>query len=340
MLACSLEYRGNDATGLVVQFQDGSLELLKNHEPAWQFMSAKDTQEWLAKQLDRPEHKLVLVHTRKMTKGSQYQNKNNHPMFDGQAAIIHNGVISNDDDLFKSLQLERAAETDSDIIRAIVDKWGLDRKLVGRDGKLTKLIGSVASAAIHPGYPQKLLLLRSNNPLYIGTNKEHMAFASCKRSCFLVLGNWVKRFGIEQRVHDNDLAFISMPNHTGWLLDLSKKELAWHDEFTASHYERKIVYNVHNPDWKRRKEEAERAFDRAQKLAEEERKKEPPTRPLVQRRPDYVVCQGELSGKRCTTICDLRAQSVEKPIWKMACPDCGTNLVNMPACNSQGEIIQ
>jgi asparagine synthetase B (glutamine-hydrolysing) len=345
MLGCSLEYRGNDATGLAVQFKDGSIEVQKDHEPAWRFLSARNNYDWLRRQLERPDHLLVLVHTRKMTKGSQFQNKNNHPMHAGESAIIHNGVISNDDQLFRQLDLERQAETDSDIIRAMVDKWGLERKLVGREGKLTKIIGSVASAAIHPKFPNRLLLLRSNNPLYIGTNQEHMCFASAKRSCFLVLRQWIKRFGIEQTVHDNQLAFISMPNHSGWMLDLAKHELLWHDEFTASSYERKITYNVHNPDWRRRRDESERAYEEAKRNADAQRlrdagKKEAPL-PLANRRPDFVVCPGsDQSGKSCATVVNCRPLPQTRPIWKMKCPECGTNLAEAKPCSADGETIQ
>ena len=102
-----------------------------------------------------PDTVQVLVHTRAATKGSPRQNVNNHPMYAGSAAVVHNGVISNDDELFKTLKLDRKAETDSDILRAIVDEHGITPEGIEVLGKVK---GSAAIACLSPDFPNKMLI--------------------------------------------------------------------------------------------------------------------------------------------------------------------------------------
>lgn len=347
MLACSLEHRGNDATGLAVAFRDGRIEVFKDHEPAWRFLSQRRTREWLEAQLAEDSAQTVLVHTRKMTKGSQWQNKNNHPMWAGKSAVVHNGMISNDDRLFKELELERSAETDSDIIRAIIDRYDLDRGLIGREGKLGKLAGSVAAAVVHVDHPGKVLLLRSNNPLFVASNGEHVAWASTKKSCYLVLKRWVNRHGIDMAINDDKLAFVSMPNNTGWFLG---DKLEWHERFEASGWARNTTYNVNTPDWRKRREESERKDREAREEREKKAREEsqsvaaPPrgedatripgavvTTP-PRRRPDFVVCPGG-----CETILDCRDHGPDVPLWELTCTRCHCSLAKGRPCQENGE---
>lgn len=350
VLACSLEHRGNDATGLAVQFADGRIEVHKNHEPAWRFLSDDKTKAWLEKQLSDATHKTVLVHTRRMTKGSHWDNANNHPMYAGKSAVVHNGMISNDDSLFTQLDLERRAETDSDILRAIVDKHGLNRGLIGHDGKLCKIFGSVAASIIHPDAPGDVLLLRSNNPLYIGSNEDHLCWASTKRSVYLALKRWIDRFGIMQAVHDDKLAFVSMPNNTGWLMG---DKLKWHEKFDASSYQRVVNYDVHKPDWLVRRKKAEEDAAKKREESKPTGRTWPPedVRALTGGAPnpprhlagvDFVVCPGkDQSGKSCGTILDIRAMKEQgKGLSEMECTICQTNLWKANACHQDGTLIR
>src|SRR5947209_787061 len=86
MLACSLEYRGNEATGVALMDSHGNIKVFKNNEPAWKFVVAKDFKEWMGENLTNPDSdfardvQVALVHTRKATKGSPFKNDNNHPI--------------------------------------------------------------------------------------------------------------------------------------------------------------------------------------------------------------------------------------------------------------------
>jgi glucosamine 6-phosphate synthetase-like amidotransferase/phosphosugar isomerase protein len=92
LLMNGLEYRGNDATGLALMYESGDTTWLKHHDPAWKFTASRDFQDW-AKERFTPDVKIAIVHTRKATKGTPFNNDNNHPITSGQGIIVHNGMI-------------------------------------------------------------------------------------------------------------------------------------------------------------------------------------------------------------------------------------------------------
>lgn len=240
-LATALEYRGNDATGIALQLASGEVLVLKNNEPAWKFVSSDTFKTFIVKNLT-PSVTSVLVHTRKATKGTPYRNENNHPMFNGDAAIVHNGVVANDDALFTDLGLERVAETDSDIIRAIVDEYGIERPALR---VLNKMVGWVAASCIHPKLPGHVLLLRSGAPLILGASDDYLMWASDKRALFRALRPWENRFGFLMQRHSTALTFFTLPDDTAALIGPSGR--VWHNKFKAATFGRSFLsYNVHN----------------------------------------------------------------------------------------------
>src|SRR5208282_6156228 len=161
LLLTSMEKRGNDATGIAMQNKKGDVFTLKNDVPAWTFVTSDNYNNWIDEHLT-DDIEQVILHTRAATKGSPRFAKNNHPLFNGKAAIVHNGKIENDDELFKRHNLERAADTDTDIVRAIVDKFGITKQAVAR---LEDIRGSAAIAALSPEYPGMMIVGRSGSPL-------------------------------------------------------------------------------------------------------------------------------------------------------------------------------
>ena len=223
-----LEHRGNDATGVALQLANGELHMIKVNVPAWNFCSRDDYKEFIDEWL--PQNPVtVLLHTRAATKGNPNEPKNNHPMFMASGMAIHNGVIRNDDELFKKWGLERGAETDSDIIRAIVDKWGVTEESVSR---LNQIRGTAAVAAIHPDFPGKLLLGRSGSPLSLGSNENFFVWASEKNIIHRAMRPWVERMGLAWQKQSLDMGFSTFPDNTCWVLG---NELEFHGEMKNSH---------------------------------------------------------------------------------------------------------
>ena len=101
------------------------------------------------------------------TQGKPADNKNNHPLFNKQGlCIVHNGMISNDYELFKNKP--RDAEVDSEAILSVMTEHP-DNMI---EAAYSHLMGSYAVAAINTKDPDKLLLFRHTSPIEIAYDKK------------------------------------------------------------------------------------------------------------------------------------------------------------------------
>lgn len=243
------ERRGNQATGVALQQFDGSVQVFKTDDPASKFVLEKAFEEFLTEYL-KEDTLTVLGHTRAATKGLPIYNKNNHPMWDETVAVVHNGVIYNDDMLFREMELTRVAETDSDIFRAILREEGITPKGINT---LNKIGGSAAIAAVSTDYPGKLLLARSGNPIVIATTEHHMLWSSEQQPIYNALRPFYRRFGIWQRKIRADAGFMPMPNDTAWIIGSEPGPednwVEWHDKFRVAMTYTAPRYNVSDTYW-------------------------------------------------------------------------------------------
>jgi predicted glutamine amidotransferase len=245
------ERRGNQATGLALQQMDGSIQVYKDDEPASRVVMDKAFGAFVDENL-RPDTLCAIGHTRAATKGLTIYPKNNHPMWDEQTAVIHNGMINNDDFLFRDMKLERVADTDSDIFRAILSRDGLTR-----DGiqALNRVSGSAAIAALDTRYPGKLLLARSGNPIVLSTTEDHLLWSSEKGPIYDALRPFYKKWGIwQRRMKVENVGFCNMPNDTAWLITDKLREdeqgdpsfIEWHQAFKVAYTYTARTYEIHN----------------------------------------------------------------------------------------------
>ena len=225
--------RGNHATGVVIQQADGSIDTFKGAVPAWTLTGQADYQRWMAENL-LPDSRTLIGHTRQATKGNPKDNKNNHPLFDGITALVHNGMLSNDDRLFKDLKLNRAAETDSDILRAILDEYGFTPKGINT---LNRCEGSAAIAAVSTDYPGKLLLARSGNPIETASTENFFLWSSEVGPIIKCCRPFIKKFGIVFRKLKSDLCTLPMVNNSAWIFGDEPKN----GSFLEHHQELKIA---------------------------------------------------------------------------------------------------
>lgn len=232
--------RGLEATGIALQQADGSVQVYKDNVVPFEFLASQDYEEFMQTNL-REDTITAIGHTRKATKGSPRMINNNHPMYAGKVAVVHNGVIHNDDSMFKDLKLERRAETDSDIIRAILDDEGFSKKAINT---LARLAGSAAIAAVHPDYPGKLLLGRSGSPLEMAATPDYLMFSSEKGPIMKALRPYRNAFGVQMRVMTPiNYCMIGMNDHSAWLFGDKPKGKAknWDADWLEWHQEMKIA---------------------------------------------------------------------------------------------------
>jgi len=244
MLLVDNEHRGNDASGLVIQQNDGKLNVLKKDIPGWKLVTSQEYEDFIKAHL-HPESRSVLVHARGASIGNPRDNNNNHPIHAGLSAVIHNGVIRNSSELFGTLKLERKSEPDTDIARAIFDKWGLTEKAITMLGKGT---GSGAIAVVHPEYPNKLALIRSGNPLTLASNENFFFFSSEKATLHKACRPYIERMGMWFQAQRPDVDFSNMVDNTGWIIGPKGLE---------SHTECKICVGGYTEPWRKTYEEYE-----------------------------------------------------------------------------------
>lgn len=233
MLLVGNEHRGNDASGIAIQQVNGTVDIFKKDSPGWVMIGSKEYRDFIKEKL-HPNSRCVLVHARGASQGNPRDNNNNHPMYAGLSAVVHNGVIRNDSELFSTMKLERRADTDSDILRAIVDEWGITREAIT---KMSRGIGGGAIAAVHPGYPDKLLLVRSGNPLTIASNEDFFFFSSEKTTLHKACRPFIERRGMWFQSQRPNVDFANMADDTGWIIGAKGLEVHLPCKICAKKYE-------------------------------------------------------------------------------------------------------
>jgi predicted glutamine amidotransferase len=328
-----LENRGMDATGMAIlnPGPPAGLHVMKGAMPAWSFVKDKNFEKWITEFLV-PETSTVLLHTRAATKGNPHEFENNHPMFDTdagsadhQCAVVHNGVIVNDDHLFQTMNLSRKAETDSDILRAILDSEGFTKKGIR---ELSRVTGSVALAAVDEKDPEHLLLVRSGSPLVLGCTNDMLVWASEKKYIHSAMRPTISRFGQDFQANlPSDFGWLTMADNSAWLFGAEGKE--WHDEcktyFSTYVEPRRHVYDQYAERTQRWKQ------DIADKSTKKDREALARNVPIVNvneiggdsRMPLRLKC---LNGK-CNTWNRLPKDVKDVDIKRLACKQCKTPLV-------------
>jgi len=181
------EERGRDASGVALVRADASYLLYKQPVPATELVRMPAYRALLSEVDERTT--CLLGHTRLPTKGSRWNNLNNHPLKVGHLLGIHNGFITNDDDLFTLLGLPRQGEVDSEIIFRLLSSVspaannGLLAQAV-RD-RVRLLEGSFVTLSVDLRRPTRLLVLKQLGPLCMHYESDLKALFLASRYVFL-----------------------------------------------------------------------------------------------------------------------------------------------------------
>lgn len=246
LLLGSLEHRGNDASGIAIANSGGTeIVIHKMPVPAWSFAKDPATKGFLDEHL-RSDTEIVLLHTRAATCGTPEDNENNHPMFAGKTAVVHNGGIRNADSLFKSEKLHASCATDSDYIRAVFDETGFEPRAARM---LSKAYGSGSIAAVNPEYPGVLALGRSGNPVMVAEANDKLYFASEMQSIHKAIRPWIRgRSGLWLRSKPPAMSYHTLADDSLYYIPaagISGDEQIPHHEMKISFSFQAPVYRVH-----------------------------------------------------------------------------------------------
>ncbi|HLE99072.1 MAG TPA: hypothetical protein VI540_04170 [Gaiellaceae bacterium] len=170
-LLAGISERGGDAVGYAFRDETGAVDVTKLRGGA----SA------LLDEIALPSGtSQALVHVRDYTKGHPDIEVNNHPIRHGSVVGVHNGVITNDDDILARHGIDRAAPemtVDSEAIFALMEHRRHHPRGLG------ELRGTMAAGWLDEREPQSLYLARGiARPLWTGRTTTDLFFASTRRA--------------------------------------------------------------------------------------------------------------------------------------------------------------
>ncbi len=125
----------------------------------------------------------ALIHVRDFTKGHPDIEANNHPIRHGSVVGVHNGIVSNDDELLARYGIERAEPqmtVDSEAIFALVELREHDPRA------LSELRGAMAAAWLDDRGDTLYLARGRMRPLWVATAGGSLYFASTRRALAIV----------------------------------------------------------------------------------------------------------------------------------------------------------
>lgn len=221
-----LEYRGYDSAGICVVGSDGSLRTVKRKGKIDKLAKSKE--------IKNLEGSIGIAHTRWATHGEPSE-KNAHPHLDckNEIAIVHNGIIENQQSL-KKLLIKHGhklqSDTDSEIIAHLIEKFYQgDLEFAVRQA-LKLIEGAFGLAIIHKN-EHKIIAARKGSPLIIGVGKNEMFVASDVTAIL----EYTKQVIY---LNDNEVAVIdqagySIRNLAGDPIDKQAEEVKWDVEQIA-----------------------------------------------------------------------------------------------------------
>ena len=200
-----LEYRGYDSAGVAVFTNDEKLERMRRPGKVSELEAALAAQPLVGR--------LGIAHTRWATHGAPCE-RNAHPHFSGDIAVVHNGIIENHEALreqLKSLGYVFTSDTDTEVIAHLLSHKLKDQPdlTVALKATVKELHGAYGLAVINAQQPDRLVAARSGSPLVIGLGLGENFLASDQ----LALRQVTDRF---MYLEEGDIAEIRRDNVQIW----------------------------------------------------------------------------------------------------------------------------
>lgn len=203
-----LEYRGYDSAGVAVYTNAGKLERMRRPGKVSELEQALAGEPLVGR--------LGIAHTRWATHGAPCE-RNAHPHFSGDLAIVHNGIIENHEALraqLSALGYAFTSDTDTEVIAHLLDHKlkDLGDLTVALKATVKELHGAYGLAVISASQPDRLVAARSGSPLVIGLGLGENFLASDQ----LALRQVTDRF---MYLEEGDIAEIRRDSVQIWDID-------------------------------------------------------------------------------------------------------------------------
>ena len=203
-----LEYRGYDSAGVAVFTNAGKLERMRRAGKVSELDQALAGEPLVGR--------LGIAHTRWATHGAPCE-RNAHPHFSGDLAVVHNGIIENHEALRAQLKAQGyvfTSDTDTEVIAHLLNHKLKDLNDLTAALKATvkELHGAYGLAVVSAKQPDRLVAARSGSPLVIGLGLGENFLASDQ----LALRQVTDRF---MYLEEGDIAEIRRDNVQIWNID-------------------------------------------------------------------------------------------------------------------------
>ncbi len=181
------EQRGSAATGVAVIEASGKAIVYKRDQPASWFVQTPEYIRIIRRVGSRTT--LILGHTRLPTQGDASRAVNNHPIQAGSVVGVHNGEITNAENLFAESDYPRDGEVDSEIIFRLMEKADPtvhDRPyLDDLQCRIQALEGKYTFLACDKRKPEQIVAVKHGNPLCVHFHEPWNALIFSSRHVFL-----------------------------------------------------------------------------------------------------------------------------------------------------------
>jgi glutamine---fructose-6-phosphate transaminase (isomerizing) len=184
------ESRGKEASGIAIK-KGSSIYVFKQAIPASKLIKSskfKDMMQIISEESSikdrRGKRSLAIIgHARLVTTGAQQSNTNNQPVIKDGAVGIHNGIIVNDNELWKRFsEINRQYDVDTEVILGLIQMYNKNASLASaiRD-TYANLEGTASIGVLFKNYNQ-LAIATNNGSLYVCINgaRDLLVFASEK----------------------------------------------------------------------------------------------------------------------------------------------------------------
>ena len=177
------ETRGKEAAGIALKGEN-SVDIFKKACRASQFIKEEEFKELLKKKLsDNNKTFSFIGHSRLVTNGFQYDNNNNQPVVTSDLVGVHNGIITNCNNLLETYKdIKVSSELDSEILLQLL-KINLDLTQNDLNYAISKTFDQIKGSASLASYTIKnrnLSLATNTGALFyiVSKSKNFFAFAS------------------------------------------------------------------------------------------------------------------------------------------------------------------
>lgn len=188
------ETRGKESSGISINnLNEKKINVLKKSVPASKLIKSTEYQNFFLNSLKgvfdntKQLHPFsIIAHARLVTNGSQENNNNNQPVIKNNLVAVHNGIITNVDELWEKHRdkISRELEVDTEVLLALEEYYisNLNMDVVTSLNRVFEDIKGTASVAIMYNFLPYLTLFTNNGSLYYAYNSDEsvLLFASEK----------------------------------------------------------------------------------------------------------------------------------------------------------------